>query len=114
MGKWICIVCDHAYNPELDDKDTGMPTGTKFEDVPEDWVCPLCGTRKSDFVLLSDRTEENTKIDKKGTDKKREGDDAQQLLAHSSSAMTDRYIRTRNTDRVLPNSLIAGTRKRSY
>ncbi len=68
MEKWKCIVCDHIYNPELGDKDSGIPAGTNFEDLPGNWACPLCGARKSDFVRLDNITEENTKIDAKGTD----------------------------------------------
>lgn len=68
MEKWICTVCDYVYDPELGDKDSGIPPGTNFEDLPEDWACPLCGARKSDFVRLSDVTEESTKIDEKKTD----------------------------------------------
>ena len=67
MEKWICIVCDYVYDPELGDRDSGIPPGTNFEDLPEDWACPLCGARKSDFVRLSDVTEESTKIDEKET-----------------------------------------------
>lgn len=68
MEKWKCIVCDYIYDPESADKDSGIPSGTNFEDLPEDWACPLCGARKSDFVRLGDITEEITKIDAKRTD----------------------------------------------
>ncbi len=68
MKKWRCIVCDYIYDPESGDKDSGIPAGTNFEDLPEDWACPLCGARKSDFVRLDNVSEENSKIDAKGTD----------------------------------------------
>jgi rubredoxin len=37
------------YDPEIGDPDNGVDPGTTFEDVPEDWVCPLCGASKDDF-----------------------------------------------------------------
>ncbi|GCD12176.1 rubredoxin [Clostridium tagluense] len=49
MDKYLCIVCQYIYDPELGDPDGGIAPGTKFEDIPEDWVCPLCGVGKSDF-----------------------------------------------------------------
>ena len=68
MKNWKCIVCDYIYDPEVGDKDSGIPPGTRFEDLPEDWACPLCGARKSDFVRVDNIAEENTTIDAKGTD----------------------------------------------
>ncbi|HSR73459.1 MAG TPA: rubredoxin [Sulfurovum sp.] len=47
--KYICTVCEYIYDPALGDPDSGIPPGTAFEDIPEDWVCPDCGARKSDF-----------------------------------------------------------------
>ena len=49
MKKYICIVCDWVYDPEVGDPDAGIAPGTAFEDVPEDWVCPVCGVGKEDF-----------------------------------------------------------------
>jgi rubredoxin len=49
MQKYICTVCGHVYDPEEGDEDGGIASGTPFEDIPEDWVCPKCGTQKSDF-----------------------------------------------------------------
>jgi rubredoxin len=50
--KWICALCDHVYDPEVGDPDSGLPPGTPFEAIPDDWYCPVCGARKSDFTLL--------------------------------------------------------------
>lgn len=44
-----CIVCGFIYDPEEGDPDSGILPGTKFEDIPEDWVCPVCGVTKQDF-----------------------------------------------------------------
>ena len=49
MKKYICTVCSYIYDPALGDPDGGIAPGTAFEDIPEDWVCPLCGVGKEDF-----------------------------------------------------------------
>ncbi|HDT15249.1 MAG TPA: rubredoxin [Firmicutes bacterium] len=49
MEKWVCVVCGYVYNPEIGDPDNGVEPGTKFEDIPDSWVCPECGAGKSDF-----------------------------------------------------------------
>ena len=41
--KYVCDVCGYVYDPEIGDPDNGVDAGTAWEDVPEDWVCPLCG-----------------------------------------------------------------------
>ena len=41
--KYVCDICGYVYDPELGDPDNGVAPGTPWEDVPEDWVCPLCG-----------------------------------------------------------------------
>ena len=49
MEKYVCTVCGYIYDEEVGDPDNGVAPGTKFENVPEEWVCPLCGVPKSDF-----------------------------------------------------------------
>lgn len=49
MQKYVCTVCGYVYDPEVGDPDGGIPAGTPFEDIPNDWVCPVCGAAKSDF-----------------------------------------------------------------
>jgi len=49
MEKYICTVCGYIYDPAEGDTDNGVDPGTKFEDISEDWVCPVCGVPKSDF-----------------------------------------------------------------
>ena len=49
MQKYVCIVCGYVYDPGLGDPDNGVTPGTSFKDVPEDWVCPLCGVGKDQF-----------------------------------------------------------------
>ena len=47
--KYICSVCGYEYDPEEGDPDNDIEPGTAFEDLPEDWTCPVCGAEKSDF-----------------------------------------------------------------
>lgn len=49
MEKWVCVVCGYEYNPAVGDPDNGIAPGTPFEDLPDDWVCPLCGVSKDEF-----------------------------------------------------------------
>jgi rubredoxin len=46
---WICVSCGWIYDPAEGDPDGGIPAGTPFEEIPEDWFCPVCGARKTDF-----------------------------------------------------------------
>lgn len=49
MDKYVCDVCGYEYDPAKGDPDNGIAPGTTFENLPDDWVCPLCGVGKSDF-----------------------------------------------------------------
>lgn len=49
MDKYVCSVCGYVYDPEAGDPDNGVAPGTAWEDVPEDWVCPLCSVGKDSF-----------------------------------------------------------------
>jgi len=49
MKKFECLVCGYIYEEELGDPDNGVAAGTKWDDVPEDWVCPVCGVGKDEF-----------------------------------------------------------------
>ena len=51
MNKYVCDPCGYIYDPEIGDPDSGIAPGTTFEDIPEDWVCPICGVDKSFFSL---------------------------------------------------------------
>ena len=54
MKRYICDVCQWIYDPEIGDPDNGVPAGTAWEDVPEDWVCPECGVGKEMFSEVED------------------------------------------------------------
>jgi len=49
MDKYVCDVCGYVYDPKEGDPDNGVKPGTAFEDIPDSWVCPVCGAPKSDF-----------------------------------------------------------------
>jgi len=49
MDKYVCKICGYVYDPEKGDPDNGIKPGTKFENLPDDWVCPVCGAGKEDF-----------------------------------------------------------------
>ena len=51
MDKYICTVCEYIYDPELGDPENGIAPGTSIEDLPDDWVSPLCGVGKEDFEV---------------------------------------------------------------
>jgi rubredoxin len=52
MKKYACTACDFIYDPALGDPDSGIAPGTAFEDIPDDWYCPVCGVDKTMFVLI--------------------------------------------------------------
>lgn len=49
MQKWVCVPCGYVYDPALGDPENGIEPGTAFEDLPDDWICPVCGVDKSFF-----------------------------------------------------------------
>lgn len=49
MDRYVCTICGYVYDPEQGDPDNGVAPGTKWEDVPDDWECPVCGASKEDF-----------------------------------------------------------------
>jgi rubredoxin len=50
MNQYICSVCGYVYDEAAGAPDDGIAPGTLWADVPEDWVCPLCGAAKSEFA----------------------------------------------------------------
>ncbi len=49
MDKYVCTVCGYEYDPAMGDPDGDIPDDTPFADLPDDWVCPVCGVGKEDF-----------------------------------------------------------------
>jgi rubredoxin len=52
MDKYICTNCGYVYDPAVGDPVGGIPEGTAFEDLPDDWICPVCYVGKDKFDLL--------------------------------------------------------------
>ena len=52
MQKYVCNVCGYIYDPAEGDPDNGVEAGTAFAEIPEDWVCPVCGASKDEFKKL--------------------------------------------------------------
>ena len=54
MVKYRCTVCGYIYDPELGDPDSGIEPGTEFSDIPDSWVCPVCGVDKGSFEKIEE------------------------------------------------------------
>ena len=54
MAKYKCTVCGYIYDPELGDPDGGTTPGTPFEELSDDWVCPVCGASKDEFEKVEE------------------------------------------------------------
>ncbi len=52
MEKWQCVICGYIYDPQIGDPDNGIKPGTKFKDLPDNWVCPVCGASKDEFEVI--------------------------------------------------------------
>lgn len=51
--KYYCQECEHTYDEAEGDPDSGIAPGTRWEDIPDDWACPICGAPKSFFKLVT-------------------------------------------------------------
>ncbi len=54
MEKYVCELCGYVYDPAQGDPENGIAPGTEFDELPEDWICPLCGATKEDFEKMPD------------------------------------------------------------
>jgi len=50
LEKWECTVCGYIYDPDIGDPEQGVKPGTPFEELPADWMCPICGASKDQFI----------------------------------------------------------------
>jgi rubredoxin len=50
MTRWECVICGYVYDSDAGDPGNGIKPGTPFEQLPDDWVCPVCGALKDQFV----------------------------------------------------------------
>ena len=51
MNRYVCTVCGYVYDPTKGDPEHGIEPGTPFEQLPDDWVCPVCGAEKDKFEI---------------------------------------------------------------
>jgi rubredoxin len=49
MERYVCSVCGYVYDPAVGDPDAGIKKGVLFADLPDDWICPICGAAKDQF-----------------------------------------------------------------
>jgi rubredoxin len=52
MKSYMCVICGFIYNEADGWPEDGIPAGTRWEDIPPNWVCPTCGARKEDFEMI--------------------------------------------------------------
>ena len=53
MKAYMCVICGYIYEEEKGDPEHGIPPGTRWEDIPENWKCPECGAMKEDFEMVT-------------------------------------------------------------
>lgn len=51
MNKYKCVVCGYIYDPVEGDPSDGIKPGTPFSDLPDDYICPVCGAGKDEFII---------------------------------------------------------------
>jgi rubredoxin len=49
---WQCLNCGYVYDEEVGDPGEGLAPGTRWADIPDDWICPQCGTGKDEFEMV--------------------------------------------------------------
>jgi rubredoxin len=54
MQKYVCKVCGYVYDPAVGDPDNNIAPGTDFKDIPDSWLCPVCGVPKSEFDPIAE------------------------------------------------------------
>ncbi len=54
IKKWRCTICGYIYDQEKGDPENNVPSGTPFEAIPDEWVCPICGASKDKFEPLEE------------------------------------------------------------
>ncbi len=59
MKIYVCELCGYEYNAKKGDEENGIEPGTDFEDLPSDWVCPLCAASKDDFEEVENNSDDS-------------------------------------------------------
>lgn len=101
--RWICDACGYIYDEAKGDPDSGLQAGTRYDDIPDDWQCPLCGMMKSDLRLLPEApavVEKQNPVSKKVMSKSRGGSDYVVIIgAGVAGWSTAEAIRRRDPER---------------
>ncbi len=61
MARWLCTVCGYIYDESKGEPATKTPPNTLFKDLPEEWVCPVCGAPKDAFIQTDEDADSNSK-----------------------------------------------------
>ncbi|MBR4295551.1 MAG: rubredoxin [Clostridia bacterium] len=59
MKKFVCQLCGYVYDERIGDLENGIESETEFDEIPKDWVCPLCGASKDDFEEIDEEDDSN-------------------------------------------------------
>ena len=62
MKKYRCIPCDWVYDPAIGDPENGIEAGVDFDNLPDDWACPLCGAGKEDFEEVEQKNDMKKRV----------------------------------------------------
>ncbi len=103
MKKYRCVVCGWIYDPAEGDPDSGIAPGTPFEQIPDDWTCPVCGVTKADFEPLED---EAIKLESRKNDEKARGKEEAGDLDYNETVSGVYYVGAEHWDRRLFDELI--------
>ena len=60
MNQYKCTVCGYIYDEAEGDPDGGLPPGTLYDDIPDSWMCPVCGVTKERFILIKWKSKDLT------------------------------------------------------
>lgn len=52
MDKYECVLCGYVYDPEAGEPEADIEPGTSFDELPDDFVCPLCGAGPDEFTII--------------------------------------------------------------
>jgi len=90
MRKYVCSVCSYVYDEAAGAPETGITSGTKWEDLPDNWVCPICGATKEEFRSQSDDAKQ---VVKAASRTEYHSDDLRELTALEKSALCSNLAR---------------------
>jgi rubredoxin-NAD+ reductase len=107
MAKWECIVCGWIYDEVTGDPESGLEPGTKWDDIPEDWLCPDCGVGKEDFELIESAEDDAASEHHSATAKPI-------VIIGTGLAGYNLVKEIRKTDKETPLIMITGDDGRSY